>query len=1111
MRGNRYTLTLLFAITLLGLILRIWGAGHGIADELFTHPDELPFAYEVKIFVSGFFNRPEWVFSPLWVYIHALGVYLYSLLGGALKYLLGMSQSFIEPLDVFRIILIGRVIAGTIGAMTIPIVYLIGKRLLNEKTGMISAGIMAVLYLHVIHSHFAYVDVPQTFFLTLSFYYMVNVSTADARDARRETIDAKQRKNIYNLSLFTRHSFLAGIFLALAIATKINAAPAFISLIFAHYLREKGFKRLVKSKYLYTSIFGLILGYGLCTPWHFIKPMIFLESLRGILNLLYSPLSLGAVKYAPPLRISEGIKDLSRVLFEQIGIHLILLFSLALVIIVIRKEWKVLFVLSFPLVYLPFFVLANWHDQREIIPIIPFFVIVMAYGLSRAVDVIPFKRKGAVMFLLSLLFIFPSLWKSLKADYFIWQRDTRVLAADWIRENLPWDARIGIEGDEMYTVPIYNERYRLNAELSKIPINELKKEVDFAVISSIIYDNSSPKRKLYYDKLRENTQRIKVFKTYSGYFSNPKIEIYRLTRKGESFASIVPRTYSEKGPFAISFGEGQYGKESLSFSISTDLRIKRLIISEKKLDQIGIFLYNGSERSRLKVKTSFKGKKITLDPYEKRAIVFEPFRSFPFTKYIYDISISSRKGGGEVFVNILTDPKRIANALIESGDWEQAISILSKRGQMDKEGWSLLGLAYSIGEKYKDALESFRKGLSPSATELLNCNEWKKTFESFANIDSAFLTDSLAVEYGVDKFQQQAGRKMDWMAHFDPRFDMPGFVLFGPYKRLPRGHFNAVFKIRTIPDMIGTGGHDNRPAARVDVFNGDSIIAERVIRDTRGRIEEFSLGFYNDEPDRKLEFRVEALGGRELWVEEIKVFPDIQGHYKWFLGMVHHYWGLSAGNMGLREEAAEHFRGAGLLGYKETEGLYKMAGVYEKMGMKEEAVRAYREILNETPNHKDSLLALRRLISQGAAGLDERIRVLTPEHDIRQGVGDIIEFMGYSIDKERVSPGGGFMISYFWHPLKKIRANYSIFVHFRKDGATVFQNDRPPSMQTNRWKMGSIVKEGYRVDVPPDAPAGRYDIIIGLWDPEGTKERVKLKDQKMDELKIGSIEVSATP
>ena len=227
--------------------------------------------------------------------------------------------------------------------------------------------------------------------------------------------------------------------------------------------------------------------------------------------------------------------------------------------------------------------------------------------------------------------------------------------------------------------------------------------------------------------------------------------------------------------------------------------------------------------------------------------------------------------------------------------------------------------------------------------------------------------------------------------------------------------------------------------------------------------------------------------------------------------MVHHYWGLSAGNMGLREEAAEHFRGAGLLGYKETEGLYKMAGVYEKMGMKEEAVRAYREILNEAPNHMDSLLALRRLISQGAAGLDERISALTPRHDIRQSFGDIIEFMGYGIDKERVSPGGVFMISYLWRPLKKIRANYSIFVHFRKDGATVFQNDRPPSMQTNRWKMGSIVKEGYRVDVPPDAPAGRYDIIIGLWDPEGTKERLKLKDQKMDELKIGSIEVSATP
>jgi len=184
-----------------------------------------------------------------------------------------------------------------------------------------------------------------------------------------------------------------------------------------------------------------------------------------------------------------------------------------------------------------------------------------------------------------------------------------------------------------------------------------------------------------------------------------------------------------------------------------------------------------------------------------------------------------------------------------------------------------------------------------------------------------------------------------------------------------------------------------------------------------------------------------------------------------------------------------------------------MAGVYEKMGMKEEAIRIYRKIINKVPNHMDSLLALRRLLSQDIGEIEKRIRYLTPEHGIKQSFGDAIEFMGYSVDKEKVNPGGELRISYFWRSLRKLRSNYSIFVHFRREGSTVFQNDHTPSSQTKKWKEGGVMREDYVTGVPEDIPEGRYDVIIGLWDPEGSKERVRLKGKAIDEIKIGSIEV----
>lgn len=1071
MRRDRNVIIILSGITLIGLLLRLWGTNHGLGDKIFTHPDEFPIAYQSRGFAMGFFGIPSWYYSPLWTYLQSLGVYLWSFLEGSLKFLLGIRDSIVEIPDVFGVLLIGRVMAGAIGTMTIPFVYLIGKRLFDKKIGFISAGMMAVIFLHVVESHYSYLDVPQGFFLTISFYFMVRVSMID-----------NERK-----TLVIHHSFLSGLLLGMAMATKINAAPGFVSLILSHYLREKGINKLIRSKYLYISTAGLILGYGIWVPYFWIEPMFFYMTIKDVLKVIFG--SPGG------LEVINGFIQEGRLFYDVFGpVFIFILFLiLGIGISLLKKDKNVLFLFSFPLAYLPFTIIASWHAPRELVPLIPFLVIAASYGLSQVAGLFS-KGKGPIFFILISLFLLTSLWTSLKSGYFLWQKDTRVLAAEWIKENIPPGAKIGIEGYSVYNPPVYYEGYSLLGDFSKEDVEGLKKKVDFIILSSTVYGQLNPYQKSFYDSLEERGYLIKLFRTKQVDFANPTIKLFKLSHQGGKFSSLIPRPYWEDGGiYDLSFGEGPYGKEPLSFWIGPKERIKRVILSEKGLDTVAILLYNGSEKTVLNIKGASK-RRITLKPYEGTVVTFKPSRSFPFIRYTYNISIGCGRGGS--FVRILTEPKAIAHALLESGDWKGAITAL--KGHKDQEAYSLLGLAYSMGEQWNEALGSFKKGLTFSIRDVQGSKEWEKSFEGLTNIDSAFLKDSLTVNYNAEKLYSITGKKMGPIAYFDPEVDKPGYLLFGPYKRFPAGAFRAVFKI----NAIGPGGS---PAARIDVY-AKEIITERRVRNSGGRFEEFFLDFCNEGPEEPLEFRVEALGAKELWVEEIKVFPDIQGNYKRFLGMIHHYWGLSALKSGLFEEAMEHFKIAGDLGYKDTEGFYQMGRVYEEMGIKEEAIRAYRRVIGDIPNHIDSLLALRRLRYRGAM-LGEKIKALTPEYRIGQNFGDYIEFIGYSIDKERLCPGEEFDIFYFWRSSRKIRVNYFIFVHFRSDGATIFQNDHYPFLETKRWRKGGVVREDYTLKVPPDAPAGNYDIIIGVWDPEGSKERLMLNGQKTDEIRIGSIEV----
>jgi YYY domain-containing protein len=74
------------------------------------------------------------------------------------------------------ILLIGRIITAWAGALTVLVVYLIGRDAYNRLTGLIAAFMMTTAMLHVQCSHYATVDVLIGFWSTLAIYCFLKIS-----------------------------------------------------------------------------------------------------------------------------------------------------------------------------------------------------------------------------------------------------------------------------------------------------------------------------------------------------------------------------------------------------------------------------------------------------------------------------------------------------------------------------------------------------------------------------------------------------------------------------------------------------------------------------------------------------------------------------------------------------------------------------------------------------------------------------------------------------------------------------------------------------------------------------------------------------------------------
>ncbi|MFQ5341011.1 MAG: glycosyltransferase family 39 protein [Anaerolineae bacterium] len=108
-------------------------------------------------------------------------------------------------------------------------------------------------------------------------------------------------------------------------------------------------------------------------------------------------------------------------------------------------------------------------------------------------------------------------------------------------------------------------------------------------------------------------------------------------------------------------------------------------------------------------------------------------------------------------------------------------------------------------------------------------------------------------------------------------------------------------------------------------------------------------------------------------------------------------------------------------------------------------------------------------------------------------LGGVIRFLGYDMPARSYQPGQTVELTLYWQAIQKVDVSYVVFVHLlgsefnAATGNFLWgQVDRVPvagAYPTTAWAVGETVADAYQIPVQPDAPAGVYQIEIGLYEP----------------------------
>ena len=201
---------------------------------------------------------------------------------------------------------------------------------------------------------------------------------------------------------------------------------------------------------------------------------------------------------------------------------------------------------------------------------------------------------------------------------------------------------------------------------------------------------------------------------------------------------------------------------------------------------------------------------------------------------------------------------------------------------------------------------------------------------------------------------------------------------------------------------------------------------------------------------------------------------------------------------------------------------YRMGLAYQAEGESENARQYFEQAVHLLATHLDAWKSLQHTYRQLKKNaqikhVDAIIeQFYHPQYPFSANIGNQFMFMGYSL---RNSEPGRLDMEYYWKVLAPIQQNFAFFVHFKKLYHTTFQYDYVPQMNDSLsgqeqdypmtpWNVGELI----RIHATIPAPAGRFSMYLGVWEPLYTQRRLPIVAplphlllRKPEQLKLGSV------
>jgi 4-amino-4-deoxy-L-arabinose transferase-like glycosyltransferase len=556
-------------ITLGALALRVLG----ISDNLpyINHPDEPAVADRaLKMIQTGDFNPHYFVYPSLYYYMQAVVYVVRFFALVSTGQIVRLDQ--IVPTDFY---LWGRLMSALLGALTVALTYVAGRRLYGVAVGLVAAAFLAGNSSHILNSQFVTTDVAAGFFTALAFVAILRLLPPNVGEGRSHLADAEkdgwERWRLASVGWY----LAAGAAIGLAISSKYNSAPVMLPFLLAHAYAVSALGSGAWLKHffgwrLWAGLGAIVATFFLTTPFALLDMPTFLNDVASVVGHYRT----GHIGHESDYNWRFYIEW-----FLQRDFLPTVLTIAGVALAFIRHRKADLLLLLFPVVFYLSISAYRVNFEHNLMPILPMTSILGALALVEAVrwlvgwltrdgrlaDEKRLRTAGIVgLALLAVLAIAPATWAAAQRGYRQTQPDNRLRASQWLDANTRPGTKVWLEplrpnltpgryltgyGDHVVDKPL--EWYVAN-------------RYEYLVLSAgaykdVVYDNpgkNPPLRDAYLRFFDENKSRLAAaFEMNEIDHPGPTILIYRTPyTPPRSTADVMPQH-----PFSATFQETEQG------------------------------------------------------------------------------------------------------------------------------------------------------------------------------------------------------------------------------------------------------------------------------------------------------------------------------------------------------------------------------------------------------------------------------------------------------------------------------------------------------------------------------------------------------------------------